>query len=98
MTSFVHDMPFGANLQPDGTVRFRLWAPGQDRISLAIEQRETLPMERQEDGWFALTTDLASAGSRYAFQLADGMHVPDPASRQQAEDVHGPTVVIVPLS
>ena len=26
--SFAHAMPFGAELQPDGGARFRLWAPG----------------------------------------------------------------------
>ena len=33
---------------------------------------------------------------RYRYRLADGMLVPDPASRAQADDVHGPSVVIDP--
>ena len=98
MTGFAHDLPFGAQVQPDGRVRFRLWAPGQDRISLLIEQQDALPLERREDGWFELITDLARAGSRYAYQLSSGLRVPDPASRQQAEGVHGPSVVVDPLA
>jgi maltooligosyltrehalose trehalohydrolase len=99
MTAFVHDMPFGASLQPEGTTRFRLWAPGQDRVALAIERSETpLAMEACGDGWFQLTIDDARAGTRYAYQLPDGLRVPDPASRLQAEDVHGPSVVVDPLS
>jgi maltooligosyltrehalose trehalohydrolase len=98
MTGFVHDLPFGAQVQPDGRVRFRLWAPGQDRVSLLIEQQDTLPLKRREDGWFELTTDQAQIGSRYAYQLSSGMRVPDPASRQQVESAHGPGVVVDPLA
>jgi malto-oligosyltrehalose trehalohydrolase len=98
MMGFAHDLPFGAQVQPDGRVRFRLWAPGQDRVSLVIEQQDTLPLGRREDGWFELTTERASAGSRYAYQLSSGLRVPDPASRQQAESVHGPSVVVDPLA
>ncbi|HKP24653.1 MAG TPA: malto-oligosyltrehalose trehalohydrolase [Dongiaceae bacterium] len=98
MTGFVHDLPFGAQVQPEGRVRFRLWAPGQERVSLAIDQQQPVPMERGDGGWFELTTQLALAGSRYAYRLPNGTHVPDPASRRQAETVHGPSLVVDPLS
>jgi malto-oligosyltrehalose trehalohydrolase len=97
MTGFVHDMPFGASLQAGGAVRFRLWAPGEERVALAAGEESTLPMTHREGDWFELTTDAVQIGDRYAFQLSDGMRVPDPASRQQAEDVHGPSVVVDPL-
>ena len=98
MTGFAHDLPFGAQVQPDGRVRFRLWAPGQEHVSLVLESQESpLPLQRDEDGWFELTTELAQAGSRYCYQLPSGMRVPDPASRQQAESVHGLSVVVDPL-
>jgi maltooligosyltrehalose trehalohydrolase len=99
MTGFAHDMPFGAALQADGSVRFRLWAPGQAKVSLALEgHASVLPLTPVGDGWFELTTDAAPAGSHYAYLLSDGMRVPDPASRQQVEDVHGPSVVVDPRS
>ena len=98
MTGFVHDLPFGAQLQPDGRVRFRLGAPGQDRVSLLIEQQEAVALQRGDDGWFELTTDQARAGGRYAYQLSNGLRVPDPASRRQADSVHGPSVVVDPLA
>src|SRR5262249_42969037 len=96
MTGFRHDMPFGASLQPDRTTRFRLWAPGAERISIITEQQAALVMDPQADGWFELTTDRV--GGQYSYQLPNGMRVPDPASRQQAEDVHGPSVVVDPLA
>ena len=95
--SHVHRMPFGAEVLPDGGVRFRLWAPSQDAVGLVLEdEQRVLPMERLEDGFFGLTTDAARAGSRYRYQLQDGFRVPDPASRFQPDDVQGPSMVVDP--
>jgi malto-oligosyltrehalose trehalohydrolase len=94
-----HAMPFGAELQPDGGVRFRLWAPKHERMALRIEgEARTLQLERQAGGWHSLITRHAGAGSRYRYVLPDGMAVPDPASRYQPEDVHGPSEVIDPAA
>jgi malto-oligosyltrehalose trehalohydrolase len=94
---FRHDMPFGAALQDDGSVRFRLWAPACEQVSLVLEDSgESLPMAPEGDGWFALTTDAAGAGTRYRFVLPDGLRVADPASRFQPRDVHGPSEVVDP--
>ena len=91
-------MPFGAEVLPDGRVRFRLWAPGQAAVALVLEdeQRRACRWRRSRTACSALTTDAARAGSRYRFQLDDGLRVPDPASRCQPEDVHGPSVVVDP--
>jgi malto-oligosyltrehalose trehalohydrolase/4-alpha-glucanotransferase len=93
----VHRMPFGAELQSDGRVRFRLWAPAHAaiRVELAGEP-EPLPMQALACGWHELVSDRASAGTRYRFVLPDDTSVPDPASRHQPEDVHGPSEVIDP--
>lgn len=97
MASFAHRMPFGAELVNEGSVRFRLWAPGQQTVSLAIESADlVVPMRAAGDGWFELTTDKARPGTTYRFQMADGFRVPDPASRRQAADVHGASVVVDP--
>ena len=91
-------MPHGAEVASDGRVRFRLWAPGAERILLAIEEGPTLPLEPREGGWHELLTDEARAGTLYRFELPDGMRVPDPASRFQPDDVHGPSEVIDPTA
>ncbi|HET6519228.1 MAG TPA: hypothetical protein VFG47_05345, partial [Geminicoccaceae bacterium] len=86
MTSFVHSMPFGTDVRPDGTVRFGIWAPGRESISLVLggDGGRTLPMARRgDDGHFELTTDGAPPGTRYRFELTDGVRVPDPISRHQ---------------
>jgi malto-oligosyltrehalose trehalohydrolase len=91
-----HQMPFGAEVVSDG-VRFRLWAPKHDRVSLNIVGDQHLHLMRAvHDGWHDFTTGAARPGSLYQFVLPDGMHVPDPASRFQPIDVHGPSEVIDP--
>ena len=93
-----HMMPHGAEIGPDGQVRFRLWAPGCERVDVAIEGGLTLALEPGDEGWHTLTTDAATAGTLYRFVLPDGLRVPDPASRCQPDDVHGPSEVIDPTS
>lgn len=93
-----HSMPFGTEVQT-GAVRFQLWAPAAARVELVLENEpDSLPLRRAEDGWHELITPLAHAGSRYHFLLPDGTRVPDPASRYQPEDVHGPSEVVDPES
>ncbi len=94
-------MPFGAELRGAEGVRFRLWAPGAKNVNLVLPDAETpreLPMPRLDGGWFELVSARAGAGSRYAFRIDNGPVVPDPASRSNPEDVHGPSVVIDPES
>ncbi len=88
-------MSFGAEILGDGT-RFRLWAPKYDGIGLKIDGAEPQPMQALDRGWHELVSNRARAGSLYQFILPDGLHVPDPASRFQPQDVHGPSEVIDP--
>ena len=92
---FARDLRFGACLLADGRTRFRLWAPAQDAVSVALEGGPKLPMARSPDGWFEAVAPCA-ATSRYRYCLADGTLVPDPASRLQSDDLHGPSVVTDP--
>jgi malto-oligosyltrehalose trehalohydrolase len=89
-----HELPFGAELVDEG-VRFRLWAPRASAVTLRLEGAGEWPMAREDGGWFALVTSRAQAGSRYRY-VVEGRAVPDPASRHQPEDVHGPSEVIDP--
>ena len=86
---------WGAQVITDRGVRFRIWAPDHRDLGVAIEgERLPLPMNSLHGGWHQLTTDRARAGSRYQFVLPDGRRLPDPASRFQPKDVHGPSEVI----
>ncbi len=95
----IHFMPFGAHVEVDGSVTFRLWAPDADRIQLRLEGRpDLLGMHADGTGWHELHTTEAGIGSLYRFILPDGRDVPDPASRFQPRDVGGPSEVIAPGS
>src|SRR4051812_12332343 len=93
--AFRHALPFGAEIAEEGT-RFRLWAPQQEQMSLVLGE-QVYPMRKEPDGWFAFTA-RAPAGARYRYQLGDGTRIPDPASRFQPDDVHGPSEVIDPTA
>jgi len=95
-------MPFGAELTPDGQVRFRLWAPSATRVDLVLYARAgaslVLPMSAREVGWFELVTGEARPGTLYRFRIDGKLDVADPASRRNPDDVHGPSEVVDPTS
>lgn len=95
MTRHALDLGFGATLLGPERTRFRLWAPGQAAVSLVVEGQQPVPMRPGEDGWFDIEA-ACGAGTLYRYRLADGLEVPDPASRFQPRDVHGPSEVIDP--
>lgn len=100
-----HCLPFGAHLidaasgAPPRT-RFRFWAPACKAVRVEIEYASTavaVDMSPTGNGWFEAQAECG-AGARYRYRLdgANGLAVPDPASRFQPEDVHGPSEVIDP--
>lgn len=89
MTNF----SFGPLLLDRG-VRFRLWAPQQDTVRLRCDNGEPVVMNLGANGWHVFDAADARPGTRYCFILEDGTEVPDPASRHQPQDVHGPSEVI----
>jgi len=84
---------FGANLLEQQRTRFRVWAPAQRIMSVAIEGRNRVAMKPAGDGWFEAEA-TCGAGTRYHFLLADDTAIPDPASRGQDGDVHGESIVV----
>lgn len=96
-------MPFGVTLSDDGTVRFRLWAPGAERVALVLKRGEgqnnqEYAMPKTPDGFAEISLKGAEApvGSQYQFKINNELLVPDPASRYQSTDVHGASVLIDP--
>ncbi|MEM8853696.1 MAG: alpha-amylase family glycosyl hydrolase, partial [Pseudomonadota bacterium] len=92
---FAFPTTWAATLLDGGAARFRLWAPDQSLVSLRTSAGD-LAMNREEEGWFALTTDAVPVGGAYSFVLEDGFVVPDPAARAQVESVHGPSKLVDP--
>lgn len=75
-------------------VTFRLWAPLQDSVKLRIGDDAPKQMVRDEEGWHHHNQRDVSPGTLYKFVLGDGLEIPDPASRFQPQDVHGPSELV----
>jgi len=86
-------LSFGPLVDSEG-VTFRIWAPKQTAVRLRLEGEPDLTMEGAGNGWFNRRVEGAATGTRYSFILDDGTAVPDPASRSQPDDVHGPSEVV----
>jgi maltooligosyltrehalose trehalohydrolase len=95
MSAFAYDLPFGAMPIDRNRTRFRFWAPGQDKVTVEVDGIADVPMQHSDGGWFEAGA-ACGAGARYRYRLASGLAVPDPASRAQAEDVHGQSMVLDP--
>ena len=96
---FHYELPFGATVEADGSVRFGVWAPAKQAGYLKIlgqngEGDQLIAMERDQNGWFHLITRDARPGSLYKYDFGDDIDYPDPASRRQPQGIHGPSEVI----
>jgi len=83
----------GAVLLDSEHTRFALWAPDAYYVSVEIEGGPSLALLPQEDGWFVLEA-RCPAGTRYRYTIDENLQVPDPASRAQASEVHGHSLVV----
>src|SRR3546814_21045308 len=92
---YAHLLPFGATVRDGQRTNFRIWAPGQQKLYLEVDSRPAQPMQCRADGWFELDVDC-DAGECYRYRLADGLAVPDPASRAPTDDVPGYSPVVDP--
>jgi maltooligosyltrehalose trehalohydrolase len=101
-------LPVGAEVLPDGSVHFRVWAPRRTSVSVRIEsaatrgltnEQQIVALDREADGYFSGTVQAATDGTLYRFKLdADDYLYPDPASRFQPRGPHGPSMVIDPAT
>ena len=102
--SIAHDTGFildiGATPLPNGSTRFRVWAPRAQKIEIIMpdSDRTPAPLNPEGSGYFSGTVTGIGAGDRYWYLLDDTLERPDPASRFQPEGVHGPTQIVDPDS
>ena len=89
-------MAFGAAIDPHGAL-FRLWAPAAETVALRLpEARQDIAMTRHDRGWHTVRVPNLMAGTVYQYVIDDAHVVPDPASRFQPSDVHGPSELVDP--
>src|SRR5581483_71456 len=87
----------GAVTFPDGSTRWRVWAPNARRVDLVLldgGRKQVRAMAAEERGYYSLTLPGVPEGQRYLYRLDGDAERPDPASLWQPEGVHGPSAVV----
>lgn len=88
--------PVGA--WPDGHgCYFRCWAPRVRQLELVLQGADERRIPLQQDEWGYWETHISSlaAGQLYGYAIdGDARVYPDPASRYQANGVHGPSTLV----
>ena len=78
----------------DAGVHFRLWAPALKSVAVVYDGGKTVPLRRDDAGYFSGIASDARAGSRYKYRIDNGELCPDPASRFQPDGPHGESEVV----
>jgi maltooligosyltrehalose trehalohydrolase len=84
--------------QPDGSVRWRVWAPQAHAVELVLfdGQHRRASMSAESDGYWTHAEPNVAEGRRYAYRLNNGPERPDPCSPWQPDGVHRPSAVDFP--
>nr|MBI1229387.1 malto-oligosyltrehalose trehalohydrolase [Cytophagales bacterium] len=85
----------GIEKRPDLSYSVTVWAPKAKSVQLKIKGQANLnDLSEIAHGYWQLTTEALSAGSKYMFVLDNQITRPDPASRSQPDGVHSWSEVI----
>ncbi len=89
-------MRIGAYYDSSGACQFAVWAPFLQSVEVRILSplEKTLPMAKDDRGYWKTEFRDAPAGLKYFYRLSNGQERPDPASRFQPEGVHGPSETV----
>ena len=87
-------MPVGAEVQSEGGVDFRVWAPKASNLAIR-SQSVFFSLTPERNGYFSGFCPELKSGDRYGFNI-DGMDelLPDPASRSQPDGPNGLSEVV----
>jgi maltooligosyltrehalose trehalohydrolase len=92
--------PLGAEVVPGEGVYFRVWAPKCRSVDVVIygDRAHECTLARQDEGYFAGHSAIATAGHKYHYRLNGEAVYPDPVSRFQPDGPHGPSQIVDPSS
>lgn len=90
------EVKLGATLMEGPRCGFLVWAPlaGAVDVQIVSPRERLLPLVKGDRGYFYGTFDGVGAGTQYFYSLDGRRRLPDPASRFQADGVHGPSQVM----
>jgi maltooligosyltrehalose trehalohydrolase len=91
-------LTLGATYLGKDQCHFLVWAPraGKVEVHLIHPRDRFIPLQPAARGYHAGMATGVRPGSLYFYRLDGEMERPDPASRQQPQDVHGPSQVVDP--
>lgn len=99
----VRRLPVGAEVQPEGGVHFRVWAPQASQVHVLLDDGADLAAPREialdteNPGYWSGMVPAARPGMHYRYRLGGGMF-PDPASRYQPRGPHGASQIVDPAA
>jgi maltooligosyltrehalose trehalohydrolase len=91
-------LDLGATVLSPSTVRFRVWAPRAQSVSVQVcdANRTSAALEPRDRGYYEGVLSGIGPGARYRYVLDGEKHRPDPASRWQPNGVHDASAVVDP--
>jgi maltooligosyltrehalose trehalohydrolase len=98
ITEGVGSSSLGPTYLGDGRWRFRVWAPAARMVDvhLVSPRQHLVPMHPVERGYYEAEVMDVEPGGLYFYRLDGEKERPDPASRSQPQDVHGPSQLVDP--
>ncbi|HZE21526.1 MAG TPA: alpha-amylase family glycosyl hydrolase, partial [Desulfobaccales bacterium] len=91
-------LTLGATYLGNDQTRFLVWAPRAQKVEVHLlgPDERLAPLTPGGRGYHLGRVDGVRPGSLYFYRLDGELERPDPASRHQPEDVHGPSQVADP--
>jgi len=89
-------MKVGSSYMEQGQCEFVVWAPHVKQVSLQLlsPEERTIPLERDEHGYWRILERNVSEATLYHFTLDSRIARPDPASHSQPRGVHQSSKVV----
>lgn len=85
--------PIGPEILNSG-VSFRVWAPECEKVEVILNEKQTLSLSKEKEGYFSLFTKDASSGTFYQYRLDQSLLVSDPASKYQPKGILGSSCIV----
>jgi len=79
----------GVNFTTGEQATIEVWAPKVEKLALILADNTTIPLQKEEYGYWTAQTYKLQPGELYKFVLDDENQFPDPTSVSQPEGVHG---------
>lgn len=71
-----------------------MWAPNKKNVNVVLEDGTTIPLEKDDGGFWRGKTNVLSEGLRYKLSIDEQTPLPDPVSIYQPHGVHGYSEIV----